>query len=280
MNFMFSYSSAANYVPVELEWEQVTGAAQYILEIQTTKGVVVKTIKSKSANFRFKVKPGKYHVRSQVATAGGSLSPWSELSEMSVALPAPRLSEREGVRANKFIPDPMTMTARTSVEWEKVPDADHYRVQVIDKEGKIIAEKNLKEEKAEFELPVGEYKYKIQSVSAEGIESEPTLSNTPIIVQPARVAKPALENKPGSPLKWTSTAKALTMGTLEYSPHLSEEWTPVIEKKEMIGGVLNTKNLTPGRYRLHLWATAQGWTDSEIVSAEFVIKPMEKDLQM
>lgn len=280
-------------VPVELDWEEVSGAKIYELEFQTTDGKVLTSFESKSPVFKFKMRVGHYRVRSRVADARKVYGDWSGLNEI-VIQPKPVTMDAKSV-TSKGIIDPKTRTAAVNFQWPASAGADKYRIRIFDAKGKKIAEKILSSPQSQFDLPAGDYTATVSSIGAHDIESDPVTLPEKIHIQTAHLEKPQilLEQVAADPahpevkeghlpldhgvpvLRWQPLAMSQLKGVLEYRYFFGDEWIPVesVTKENTHEWRLEKATLKPGRYRVTAWSEAAGLEKSESVSYEFVIKP-------
>jgi len=281
-------------VPVELEWESIPGAKLYELEFQNAEGKTLSVFKSPNHVFKFKFKVGKYFVRSRVADARKVYGDWSALTDFTVQPRPVKLPEKPV--ATKGVIDSKTLTSEVAFHWGEAPGAKQFRIKVMDADQKIVREEIINGTSCKLQLPAGIYTTVLTSIGNDGIESDPVTLPGKVVIETVQLEKPviAFEEVPdvsnpkvkvtrlphtkGVPtLRWKdASAVAKTVGTLEYRYFFGEEWIPVdkfssADAKE----VLLEKATKPGRYRILAWTESTGLKKSEIITYEFVVKPVK-----
>jgi hypothetical protein len=286
-----SSTAEAMKVPVELEWEKVEGAKFYELEFHNLEGKTLNTFKSQSNIFKFKMKAGKYQVRSRAGDARKVYGDWSKLTEFTVQ-PKPPYVNDKSIRTNGVI-NPKTLTSDVIFHWGQAPGAASFRLRVVNEKGAVVKEEVVKGFSYKTALEAGEYTATLAAISEEGIESDPVTLPGKVAIETVQLAAPEIVFEevadPNDPkvkiqrlpevndvpvLRWKPNALADTVGTLEYRYFFGEEWLPVHNfNSKGAKEIILEKSRKPGRYRITVWAEAKGLKKSASVSYEFVIKP-------
>lgn len=279
-------------VPVELEWEKISGAKLYELEFQNLEGKTLNVFKSPNNIFKFKFTVGHYRVRSRVADDRKVYGDWSKLEEFTVQPKPVKLPEKPV--STKGVIDPKTLTTEVVWHWGEAAGASQFRVKVINAKDEVIRNEVVKGFSYKTQLKAGAYTTTLTSIGADGIESDPVTLPGKVVIETVQLEKPviAFEEVPdpvdpkvkiqrlpmtkGVPtLRWKeASAVADTVGTLEYRYFFGDEWIPVdkFTSKEAKEVILE-KATKPGRYRITAWAESSGLKKSEPTSYEFVVKP-------
>lgn len=268
-------------VPVELEWEQIAGAKLYELEFQDLTGHRITAFKSPSHIFKFKMKVGRYKVRSRVADERKVFGTWSTLNEFSVVPKPPYLGDK-AVRTTAKL-DPKTLTSEVIYHWGTAPGAEGFKLTIVDGNGAVVHEEVTTGYSYRAQLPAGEYSATLTALGPEGINSQPVAIPGKVMIQSARLSAPEIlfEKESQLPmrgevplLRWKPRSRSVISGDLEYRYFFGDEWIPVQTfKKVTAQEVLLDKAMKPGRYRISMWAESVGLTTSAPTVYEFVIKP-------
>ncbi len=290
-SFAFS-ATELEKVPVELEWENISGAKLYELEFQNFDGKILNTFKSKSHIFKFKFKVGRYKVRSRVADSRNVYGDWSVLTEFTVQPRPVKLAEKSII--TKGVVNAKTLTTEVIIRWGEAAGATQFRVKMIDAKGEVIRDTIVTDFYYKTQLSAGQYTTVVTSVGAAGIESDPVTLPGKVIIETVQLEKPVIvfEDVPdtknpklkihrlplskGIPtLRWRDpSVVADTVGTLEYRYFFGEEWLPIDKfTSKNAQEIILEKATKPGRYRINAWAESQGLKKSEVTSYEFVVKP-------
>lgn len=270
-------------VPVELEWEEVLGAKVYELEFQNLSGEKQTTFKSPNRIFKFKMRVGRYKVRSRVADDRNVFGAWSPLTEFTVEPKAPYLDEKSVRTTGKL--NAKTLTSDVTYRWGTSKGAKTFRLVILDSEGKVVHEEITTKYYYIAQLPAGEYTATLAAIGEDGISSEPVTLPGKVVIQSARLRAPGIvfDKDNRLPLKgdlpvarWKASSRSLVSGLLEYRYFFGEEWMPVQDFKSVqTQEVVLEAAKKPGRYRISLWAESPGLLKSEPALYEFVIKPKE-----
>jgi hypothetical protein len=271
----------ADKVPVELEWEEVSGAKIYELEFQNLSGEKQTVFKSQNRIFKFKMKVGRYKVRSRVADDRRVFGSWSDLTEFLVEPKAPYIDEK-AVRTTGKI-NAKTLLADVVYHWGSAKGAQHFKLTISDAEGKVVYEEVTSKYYYKAQVPAGEYTATLVAIGDDGISSAPALLPGKVVIASVRLRAPEIvfEKDNHLPLKedipvarWRVNPRSSVSGLLEYRYFFGEEWLPVQDFK-----AVTTKEVVlqaakkPGRYRISLWSESPGLLKSEPATYEFVIKP-------
>lgn len=268
---------------VELQWEELPGAHEYELELHSLSRKKLKTFKSKNGHFKFRMPVGKYKVRARVADSRLLYSDWSDFSDFVVPVEAPPLSENQ---ITKGMPDPQSLKSKLDLSWGASPQADYYRLEIMDVQGTVLEQHQTDKTHMSVELIAGEYQYRVFGVhKLTGIESLPREKNPKIVISKTQLPPPVWNEKMSETeksnnlVKWEGHPLAFFAGELEYMPYFGEEWEPVKTlAKTKDKNISFGKKMRPGKYRLKLWAEGEGFESSNAIYREFIIKPEERDL--
>lgn len=265
---------------LEVQWETEPEAVKYIVEIRYWQGKFLKTFSTKDPLFKFRAPVGNYEIRARIEVKSGNLGPWSEWEKLQVP-PEPVAFGPEFSESIKAKPAKGRLAA-VDLKWGAVGTAQRYRLKILDRDGRAIAEKITRTPNAKIELPPGEYGYSVTSMGAEGLNSDEVRSPQAVLIGNAIIAD--IKMKPGpstsGSFEWETVAGLRYKATLERSAFLSAQWNLVFRDEVLVqtGSWKAAEGLPPGRYRWTLVAEQEGWTSSAPVTREFEIKPKEPQL--
>ena len=278
---MFGFSD----VSVELQWEEIPDAKKYELEVQNKSGKVITVVKSDSAYFRFKIKPGRFVARCRALDSRGVPGDWSELTDLEVASPKPKVANFDKP-TSLVVPEGET-TTELNLSWSAINESAGYEIEIKDSVGKITPYKVTDNS---FKLPIstGVYQYRLKALNPNPDEaSEFTDWSKPVTVSAPPLEAPSLPeineekiaNSPPSqlPKKILSKQGAELIVEVSRKYHMSSEWIklePIISST----GDINTDGWSPGEYRLGLYFRKSGFPDSTKVIREITVKPTERSI--
>jgi hypothetical protein len=269
-------------VPVELEWEEIPGATIYELEFQNMQGQPMVEFKSDTHVFKFRMKVGKYQVRSRVADYRKVFGPWSPLTEFAVEPKAPFFDPASSARTAGKI-SAKTLTSEVLYRWGSAVGADEFKLVVTDGTGKVVIDETTRKFYHRAQLPAGEYTATLAAIGNDGVSSSPVVISEKLVIQSVRLRPPEILFEPGGHLslsgelplvRWKPVSGRVVAGTLEYRFFFGDDWLPVQKfSTHTAHEMILDKATKPGRYRLTLWSESTGLVTSENVTYEFVIKP-------
>lgn len=147
---------------IKIEWEKIIGASAYTLELQNEDQEIIFNQKTEETLLQVELEPGRYKKRLSVYNEKGEIETISDWLPLNVL-------EKPGVRVK--------------IEWENIPIAKSYILEVRDLEGNIIKQKEAKENYAFIRLHPGDYEKRLLVVNQIGeIESESEWSPLHVIL--------------------------------------------------------------------------------------------------
>lgn len=259
---------------VQVDWDPVEGASLYEVKIyRKDKGPKHSLeFKLKSSSWSANVKPGIYSMKIRSYDSRGVPGEWSPESDLLVKLPAIIVkSPKEDSTLNATDADKQPLI----FEWEKIPDADHYKIQVKATTGDWHTEEETKDPKISLDLPSGNsFQWNVIPVDAENRDGE--ISSQPYkfdLVGPP-LDKPSI-NRPLSKyvqeLSWRPTSHADSYSyALQNFDAKSKRWLTLEKRDAFKGETLSLDISRPsGLYRLNLQAKARERHSSAISRMEF-----------
>lgn len=277
--FLFATSAfCETKVSVDFEWDSVLGARLYQVELsdRTTKKTFIE--ESKSEHFNFQVPIGKYKIRGRVADYRKVFGDWSDWTDLTIG---PNAIKADVNRVpESLVPDRKTLRAEKQFTWPNASGASGYRIELLDKAGKIVESKIVENPAAKFKLAPGEYQVRVTTLSKEGIESETVVLADHISVSKSKFATPKVIGEIGSPdFKVEVENESALRYRIEYQRHLAEsKWVTLAEGDASVYESFVKQDLAAGKYRILLWLEAEMWGKSDPATLEYVLKPNEKDL--
>lgn len=272
-------SSISKTVRVDFEWEQIVGSTKYEIELLSKDKKLLSKHESPNAIFSIELVPGAYFVRGRVYDRRTAFGEWSELKDFLV--PPKQIAKIQQPLEDVQV-DPNTFLGAVKLHWNPPVGAHHYKVNVLDQNGKVVNTIDTTEPHFDLVLKPGVYSYKIISYTVDDVAAEPFESSQNIVIKSRPVPEVAEvnlkeQNKERS-LTWKKETTLPTWLRLEYQKHLSERWTQI--QQETVDGVLWAipKDLKPGKYRASFWHKSPLGDVSTVKNYEFVVKPLEKDL--
>ncbi len=276
-------------VPVEIQWEEIPNARKYELEIQNKSGQVVSIVKSKTALFRFKIKPGQFLARCRALDSRGVPGDWSELTELSVTAPRPQVATLNQ-NTSLFIPEGGTLT-ELSLQWPEITDSSGYEIELRDSGGKITTHQVSQ---SAFKIPIstGSYQYRLKAIGTSGEASDFTDWSKPVTVSAPPLQAPIFIEPEGGAHSISGFNPGKSAHSFQVKPsqqgallivepkkrgHLSSEWKS-LEPQVSKNGEISMADWLPGEYRLELFFRKEGFPDSIRVQRMLTIKPTEKSL--
>lgn len=267
---------------VELQWEDSPGAFMYEVEVFNSKNKRLKKFVSKTSLFKFKSTSGKIKIRGRVLDAYGKKGLWSEIIETTVPPDDIKFPETDSKPIEAKASN-STLKGKVKLEWPEGIQAKQYAVKVYDKDNKVVLEKTVSTLFVNFDLDIGTYQYSVTTIGNDFILGKEIMSPKKIEIGSAQLPDERFDivRGPGNSLQIKMPKKSgiEIYGELEYSHHMAEDWTPVLEYKPFTQGIWSPeKKLKPGRYRVGFWVRRTGWLDSAKFNHEFVIKPTEAEI--
>ena len=152
----------------------------------------------------------------------------------------------------------------------------------MDKDDKVIQQKETMNLSEKFELPIGAYSFSVTPIGIDHVAGKEVRAPNKIQIGAAQLLSEkflvANEAEPLS-IKMPKRNNFEIFGALEYANHLSEVWTPVLNYTPFADDIWTPADkLKPGRYRISFWTARKNWIDSDKFYHEFVIKPTEADI--
>lgn len=194
---------------VSFEWEAIEGAASYELEIkQTGENGKTYSFKEKNSAWEGKLTPGPYTMRVRALDRRQVPGEWSPPSGFDVNLEAVRL---KFPTSNAQIQGKGDEETSMELQWEPVPGASEYRIEITSKDGKFREEKKLKETSWSLNLPVAQaFTWKAEALSEKGPKSEAeALSEFSVLGAPLTAPKiDAPENEFVREVRWSKPPHA------------------------------------------------------------------------
>lgn len=278
----FAKNELQNLSSVELQWEDTPGAFGYEVEIFNSKDKKLKSFSSQKSLFQFKSTSGKLKIRGRVVDAYGKKGAWSALIDIIVPPDDIKFPENENKDPIKSKASEKTLKGTVKLVWPQGIQAKHYLVKVYDKENKVVQEKKVVTLSETFLLEVGDYKYSVTPIGNDQILGKEVMSSQAIQIGAAQLPTEKFEiNKANNKLRILMPKRKdiKVIGELEYANHLSETWTPVTKYNPFLENAWSPESkLRPGRYRVGFWVSRLGWMDSEKFQYEFIIKPIEAEI--
>jgi|GEM_PF-737877 len=192
---------------VEFEWEAVSGATAYDIEIQKAQGSKpegkVHSFKTSEATWRGKLAPGDYLIRLRSRDQRGVPGEWSLPNDFKVSLGTLRILAPED---QKEISTTETEKETVTFRWKPVGGANKYILLIKDSLGKDIIKEELTKTEFKMTLPVAQkYHWQVKAMNETGHESE-GVSGAEFMITGGSLASPAIEkpeNEFVRELKWS-----------------------------------------------------------------------------
>lgn len=269
--------SSPDLVPTELEFEEIMGAQRYHLELKSLLSGKIHNIQQKSYIFQFKIKPGKYDVRTRVSDHRGVFSPWSETQSFEVQPDPP--SSLQGLK-NEFQVAKNQLSHNLKLSWNKGTGATKYLLKIKNELGETI-EKTVNKTSFAIELAPGVYTFEVFSITQDDVYSITSLkSNLATAILPADLDPPKTQDlinlKTG---RLKLKAEAPIHFELEEVKFLGSYAEMLYQGVVEDGLLVLDSPLPPGSYKMTMWAAKKGFRNSNKLVKEFVIKPEEKFLK-
>ncbi len=270
---------------VEIEWDEIPYAIKYDLEIYNFQSKKFIKLFSSSTNlFKLNVRMGKYLIRSRFTDKFERISPWSELSELIIAPPPTEILSFPPADGTSIFANKTTGVAEINLNWKPLPQIEKYLVSVENPEGDIVKEFYTSKDNIAILLPPSTYAFKVKAVLADGTIGEPSPKSKYYTIVGAKILPPRIKyrkDKNGnSILSMNSELKnGVVSGIIEYQHFESDNWI-MIEKIEnqKIGDLKLDSKFKPGKYKSTFLSSAKGFSNSDTITYEFVIKPKQQDL--
>ncbi len=268
---------------VELQWEDSPGAFMYEVEVSNSKGKRLKSFTSKSSLFQFKSTSGKIKIRGRIIDAYGKRGLWSEVTSIEVPPDDLKFSENpENQKPISANASSSNSKGKVALSWPETVQARRYLVKILDKDDKVIQQKETMNLNEKFELPVGAYSFSVTPIGIDHVVGKEVRAPQKIQIGSAQLSTEKFQlAKKDEPLniKMPKRNNFEIYGALEYAYHLSEVWTPVLNYTPFADDIWTpTDKLKPGRYRISFWTSRKNWIDSDKFYHEFVVKPTEAEI--
>ncbi len=145
--FLFSESKSE----IEITWEK-SGEFSYRVQAKDKEDKIFLDELTKENSFQFQFSEGEYLYRVGVVDSENTIwAEWKKITVIKKKLEKEKnLSEKEE-ESNGFI----------KLEWENLEGANFFVVQVRDESGKKLIRKKLKQNQFSFEMPEGNYEYRV-----------------------------------------------------------------------------------------------------------------------
>ncbi len=268
---------------VELQWEDSPGAFMYEVEVFNSKGKKLKSFTSKSSLFQFKSTSGKIKIRGRIIDAYDKRGLWSEVT--SIEVPPDDLKFPEAPENQKAISANAASSnskGKVALSWPEAVQARRYLVKILDKDDKVIQQKETTNLNEKFELPVGGYSFSVTPIGIDHVVGKEVRAPQKIQIGAAQLPTEKFQlAKTDEPLsiKMPKRNNFEIFGALEYAYHLSDIWTPVLGYTPFADDIWTPNDkLKPGRYRISFWTARKDWIDSDKFYHEFVVKPTEAEI--
>ncbi len=265
-------------VTVSLELESVVGARAYQIEIRSEG--FLKTFDSKKPLFSVQIPLGEHQIRGRSQDLRGVFGEWSESMAFSVV--PQKVDLRSSVEKFKPMIKINNYKAWVQLNWTPIIGVKKYRFYLKDNTGKVLTVHESSTAHVAFLTRPGNYQYNVTAVYSGNVESDPCEFQPTLTISGRKLDPPIMVSSADEELKLIFRAKAdreVGIWTkVEYSPFLGDTWDPLDDKKT--GPTFLAKNFTkPGRYRLGFRTSLPGYTDSDPVQREFIVKPQEAALE-
>jgi hypothetical protein len=263
----------------DLEWDEIEGAVQYEIKVESLSNASLKPIlfKTKATAWNGRLLPGKYRLLLRTYDRRGVPGEWGDPSEFWVKIEPPvKLAPAEKAKVEATDPD----LANIEFSWRPVIGAEKYKLDVLDETGQVIAGQTLAETSVKLSLPVARnYSWRVTGIMSEQEESEADESTRSLDVIGPRLKTP----QPREPLnewvqevEWSGIEKAES-----YSYTLERRAKGGWRQVEQGQGLTDTKlpfaaKHPGGRYRLSVHATAKMRQPSDKGTREFNVRGGER----
>lgn len=270
------WASSLEERKVDLLWDETQYAARYELEVYTeSTPEPLKTYKFKTNSFSLSLPVGKYQIRARAFDKRNVSGEWSGLTEIEVPPARPELLKS---LPKKVVASSQALSASILIEWKKASGAESYVLEIYNSKDEILETKSITEQSYMANLSPGEYKFKLWSVGGkEALISERLeLSGIQVIgaTLPSVVflEEDFLKN---NTLHWRpSSSNVEYIASIERADLDTQIWYVVEEIEGLMESQLDLgADLLPGKYRVRVASRANGWSQSEFVEKEFLIKP-------
>lgn len=259
---------------VSFEWEEVSGAKTYDVEIRelTAEGPgKAKIFKTKAAIWSGKLLPGKYTMSLRSRDIRSVPGEWSPPSEFEVNLDPVKIKSPV---ANAEIQGQDEDEIKQNFEWQPVGGAHEYRFELTSEDGKTQIIKTLEETSFAATLPVAQnYTLKITGFGKNGMQSDSTTTTTFRVIgkklEAPKIAAP--ESEFVREIKWQKPAKAEKFDlTLNRMNPTTKKWEKVLTQENFEGESFDfDPNYPGGIYSLQVKAKATLRDHSEAARINF-----------
>lgn len=234
-----------------IEIDPVEGAESYEIEIAPKADVITNSslfkIAGFSYEFRVRLAPGDYFVKTRTIDKKGRRSQWSTPQEFTVAFK----SLKEIYPANQAVINPASAaTESLTFQWPKATDASGYHFVLKDSLGKTMIDKKIKDTWLSLNLEIDStYYWSVTPLSKDQWESPGEAAKTETPSYQFRIAGPPADSRP-----ITISAKALP-GAVKYQfEFLKLSSSGEIKSASVIEGQLSElkSRLAPGTYEVRV----------------------------
>lgn len=249
---------------VNFEWEPIPGASSYEIELQPRNTQQAPyNFKTTKAEWSGRLLPGFYmmRLRSYNMNVPGL---WSPASEFNVLLDKVKYIYPTANAEIKFI-----NSSRVDFSWSPTEGADHYKIEILNAEDKVILTQTTPTPSLSINLEEGKkYSYRIVAVSPSDITSESLdtysftfLGNkltTPQFLRPTTVVV--------KELSWREHPRSqITTGALSYYNPKLQKWEKLNEYNNLTQKKINFPTGVPeGKYKMSLQSHAPLFESSDI----------------
>lgn len=262
---------------VSLEWEEITSAKKYDLEVKSA----TKTFKFevKKPSWEGRLSPGLFKMRVRARDKRGVPGVWSEFQDFTVNLdPVQIQAPSQFNQPLKFLESLRDDSFSVTISWKKVFAAQKYKVYIKSLTHNFSKEVETTQLKLSESLPVAQ-KYQVLVRATNDVVSTRDEKDQPIefIIKGLKVPEPELQKLPNQfvrEIKWSGANYPQQYDiTLEVQDSKTKEFKVVDEKKSYLSTAYPfSENLEGGNYRFSVNANAQYRDSSKKVQTRFFAK--------
>ncbi len=255
---------------LSFDWPKIPKAKSYEIEF-----------KSKSDKFKFTTKenkwagyipPGRYEFRLRSRDSIGAPGPWSGKVPLTIKLPAVELSapSRDSKIKSKSI-----KKHKVKFEWAKHPNAQLYKVTVLNDENDTVVQKQTEAGSLRASLPVAkDYKWHVVAVSPEGDIGAEAKTPLGFGIDGGRLPKPKISKvdlNDSKDLEWGESPRAEKYDVLiQHKKKGSKKYKTMKKMKGLTDKNVEFDEKWPvGKYKLKVRAKANRFVDSKYSSKSF-----------
>ncbi|HEY8270112.1 MAG TPA: hypothetical protein VIG33_04440 [Pseudobdellovibrionaceae bacterium] len=260
---------------VSFEWEEITDAKSYDIEIRpankesTDKNMIFRT---KSATWSGKLVPGKYTMSLRSKDIRGVPGEWSSPSEFIVNLDPVKLIFPQ---AQAQIKADNTQEILQKFEWHPVNGASEYHFELSSEDGKTQIVETLKEFNYSVKIPVAKnYTWKVTGLGYAVQSDSTTVANFSVIGKKIEIPKIiAPETEFVREIKWSrpDSVEKYDLTLKRFNPQ-TKKWEKVLTEENVQGESFNFAPTHPGgTYSLQVKAKGYMRGDSETSKINFKV---------